>query len=59
MKLKNSCNYWCIIYERGPLKFSTIFNSGFIDDIDMVRIYFGRNNHDITLISIEKHSIDI
>lgn len=40
MKLKTNINSWDIFFKENKMQFSTCFNSGFIDDIDVVKKYF-------------------
>ena len=54
MKLKTNFNLWEISYKEGQLQFSTIFNSGFIDDINIVEVYFTKSNSNASEITIKK-----
>ncbi len=54
MKLKTNINLWEISYKEGQLRLSTIFNSGFIDDIDIVKEYFTKTNSKVSEITIKK-----
>jgi len=44
IKLKTNINLWEISYNVDELSLSTHFNSGFIDDIDIVKEYFIKTN---------------
>ena len=57
MKLKNNINLWTITYKEEELNLATVFNSGFINDIDIVRNYFILNNPVASEITI-KHVSD-
>ncbi len=39
-KIKTTINLWEISYTDNSLSLSTVFNSGFIDDINLVTHYF-------------------
>jgi len=54
MKLKININLWEISYKEEQLQLSTIFNSGFIDDIKMVKEYFIKTNTKASEIIIKK-----
>jgi hypothetical protein len=54
VKLKNSVNYWEIFFKIDVLECSTILNSGFIDDIDIILKYFIKKNPKASSITIKK-----
>jgi hypothetical protein len=54
IKLKTNINLWSIIFNVEGARFETIFNSGFIDDIDIVEEYFTRVNLTYYNIKIKK-----
>ena len=54
MELKTNFNLWEIFYKENKLQFSTIFNSGFIDDINIVEEYFRKSNSNASEIIIKK-----
>ena len=54
MKIKTNINLWEIFYEEEQLQFSTVFNSGFIDDIDIIKEYFIKTNPKVSEITIKK-----
>ena len=56
MKIKTNINLWEILYEEEQLQlqFSTVFNSGFIDDIDIIKEYFIKTNPKVSEITIKK-----
>lgn len=54
MKLKTNINVWEISYKVDDLPISTIFNSGFIDDISIIEEYVRKSNSDLTEIRIKK-----
>ena len=39
MELKTNFNLWEIFYKENQIEFSTIFNSGFIDDINIKKVF--------------------
>ena len=54
MKIKTNINLWEIFYEEEQLQFSTVFNSGFIDDVDIIKEYFIKTNPKVSEITIKK-----
>ena len=54
MKLKTSLNFWEISFKEESLQLSTIFNSGFIDDINIVKEFFIKTNPNASEITINK-----
>lgn len=52
--IKQHLNLWVIFYKDRNLPFSTVFNSGFIEDINVVKEYFIKNNPNYSEIKIEK-----
>ena len=54
MELKTNFNLWEIFYKENQIEFSTIFNSGFIDDINIVEEYFTKSNPTVSEITIKK-----
>lgn len=52
--IKQHLNLWVIWYKDEDVIFSTVFNSGFIDDINIVKEYFIKNNPNYSEIKIEK-----
>lgn len=54
MKLKTNINLWEIFYKEQNLQLSTIFNSGFIDDINIIKEYFTKTTPNASEITIKK-----
>lgn len=54
MGLKTNINLWEISYKENQIQFSTIFNSGFINDINMVKEYFKKLNPTVDKMNIKK-----
>ena len=52
--MKTNINLWEIFFEEEQLQFSTVFNSGFIDDIDIIKEYFIKTNPKVSEITIKK-----
>ncbi len=54
MKIKTNINLWEISYKEEELQLSTVFNSGFVDDIDIIKEYFIKTNPKVSEITIKK-----
>jgi len=48
--IKTNINVWSITYKRDGVLFHTVFNSGFIDDMETVKECFMKTNPDEILI---------
>lgn len=58
MKLKTEINLWSVEFidttYHLTITLKSVFNSGFIDDVDTIKAYFNANNDKYQLINIEK-----
>ena len=54
ISIKKNINLWRISYVENTINMSTVFNSGFIDDVDIVKNYFIKNNPHSNNINIIK-----
>lgn len=55
IKLKQSINYWNVSYKKNELTLSTVFNSEFINNIDVVKLFIVKTNPDVLEIKISKN----
>lgn len=54
ISIKKNINLWRISYVENSINMSTVFNSGFIDDVEIVKNYFIKNNPHSNNINIIK-----
>ena len=52
--MKKNINLWDISYKDDGLEISSVFNSGFIDDIDVVKAYIIKSYLNICELKIKK-----
>ena len=54
MNFKTSINMWNILYKEGSVELSTMFNSGMIDDVEIIKSYFMKNNPKVQKVIVIK-----
>jgi len=55
IKLKQNINLWKISYKENSIELNTMFNSGFIDDVNIVSEFFKNSNPNAIDILIESN----